>query len=80
MPLPPRQMQAQQLAQLQSNVTARAHALNMAHIHGGTAAQQAQARTHPLPPAAVLARPLLPPSTTLPALPRALALALPLQP
>lgn len=36
------QMQAQQLAQLQSNVTARAHALNMAQMHGGTAAQQAQ--------------------------------------
>ena len=38
----PSQMQAQQLAQLQSNVTARAHALNMAQMHGGTAAQQAQ--------------------------------------
>ena len=28
----PSQMQAQQLAQLQSNVTARAHALNMAQV------------------------------------------------
>jgi len=36
-------MQAQQLAQLQSNVTARAHVLSMARMHGSTSpAQQAQ--------------------------------------